>query len=155
MGVRRILPLLLMLLSGCGLFGSAGLEPTAMKYYDFMVGHGGNRGFSNFISPAYKAQISTEDLQQLDSSLGSSSANTRFQPIKLEDVAVSVDGIYGLSRANPELGSMYGEASVKWVKVGKAWYLYMNTDAEIAAYGHFPTNLPPPQFIAAPSEDGD
>ena len=150
-----ILPLLLMLLSGCGLFGSASLEPTAKQYYDFMVGRGGNHDFSNFISPAYKSQISDEDLRELDNNLGSSKANTRFQPIKLEDIAVSVEGTYGLSTANPKLGGVYGKLEpVKWIRVGKAWYLYLNSDAEISAYGHFPENLPPPQFIPASGDDG-
>ncbi len=145
-----------MLLGGCGLVSTVSLEPTAKQYYDFLVGRGGNHDYSEFISPAYKEQISPENLEILNKSIGSGEANERFQAIELEDIAVSVDGIYGLSRANPKLSGVHGKLEpVKWVKVGNAWFLYMNSDAEISAYGHFPLNLAPPQFIPGPTGEGN
>lgn len=144
------------LVGGCGLLGNNSLEPTAKKYYDFMVGRGGGHSFSNFISPAYKEQFTSENLVHLNQQLGSGKANTRFQPIKLEDVAVSVEGIYGLSKANPKLGGTYKRMKpLRWVKVGKQWYLYLNSDAEVSAYGPFPDNLPPPQFTPPSGVDGE
>ena len=145
---------MLALVGGCGLLGGGSLAPTAKKYYDFKVGRNVSQRFSSFTNPAYRENIGSENLQYLDHQLGSSKANTRFQPIKLEDIAVSVEGKFGLSKANPKLGGTYSRMSqVRWIKFGKHWYLYLDTAAEISAYGEFPDSLPPPQFLPEPTAE--
>lgn len=154
----RFLVLLLLVasLGACNLVPAA-LEPAAVKYYNYMQGLTPGKSYSSFTSPAYRQSLSKETQSKLDDVLSRSrKKNPRAIEARPADVRVAVDGIFGLTAAGAE-ASFAAQAlgETRWVKAGGRWYLYLNSDAEISAYGQFPSNLRLPAPEQAKRDDPD
>lgn len=137
-----------MFCSACGVFGSSGIEQTALNYYEFRLGHRPGLSYSSFFSPEYRKLVSKADLDLLDSKLTyRDGSNTRYAEVKLKDIAVSQEARYALTLfRGQESAGLDGDDVINWVRVGSKWYLHMGTDSEGAVYGDFPTNLPLPDL---------
>jgi hypothetical protein len=152
--VKRLLTIVACLaIAGCG-GGDRGLTNAALDYYEYRLGHRPGVSFSSFMSPAYKAQISAEDLQLMDSKLSFEGINERFAQVKGPDILISMQDKFALTRfSSQESAGFSSEETVRWVRVGRRWYLYMNSAAEAGSYGAFPDNIPPPQPGVEPTPD--
>lgn len=146
--------LLAVLLSGCGgggFMGSVlgGLKGRCAGYYNYMIGRFPKQAYSSYLSPAYKAKFSRDDLRKLDESRRKGSKpNTRYPLAKADDVLLTQQDRFAWSVVDPELGDAFAVLQAqRWVKVGASWYLYSGTQSEIDAYGVFPPELAPPPLI--------
>jgi hypothetical protein len=131
-------------LCGCTLLGGS-LEQRAAGYYNYMAGKQPQVKYSSFISPAYRQAMGSSTVKQLDESKGlGRQPNERYPDATAEHVSVSIKDQFAYTMVDPGLGDAFrAMPPVKWVKVGRRWYLYMGSDAEAGKYGPFPPDLSP------------
>lgn len=137
--------------SGCGL-RTASLEQRAADYYNYMAGHSPTKARSSFLTPAYRDELKDAGtLQEYDDFLrGKPEPSGRYPKAGVEDIAVSEQEGFAITVANPELGPLFAnQQPVRWVKVGRSWYVYIGADTEVGYYGVFPTTLAPPEYGGA------
>jgi hypothetical protein len=129
---------------------TAGLQKTAADYYNFRVGQQPGREYSDFLSPAYRASFSKEDLAVLNKGNASAKPNTkRIEKISSSDVVVSIEASFAMTDVPPRLGFAFESMQAqRWVKVGSRWFLYMGSDKEVSEYGYFPVGIAFPQIPA-------
>jgi hypothetical protein len=132
----------LLLLSGCGLFGG-GLPGRAADYYAYMLGHGKDVKYSSFLSPAYRNSFNEDGLANLNNMMRRGNIEGgRIPPVKAKHIEVFHEGNFYMTLIKPEAGEGYtGVSRARWVKVGPNWFLYSGSEAEIEAYGQFPDSL--------------
>lgn len=143
------------LLSGCGLRG-ASLEQRAADYYNHQAGHSPDLARSSFLTPAYREELKKAGtLQEYDEFLRSSAKpSQRYPRATADDIAAAMGDGFAITVANPELGPLFsGQQPLRWVKVGRSWYLYIGADTEVGHYGVFPTTLAPPEFEQPATEE--
>ncbi len=68
---------------------------------------------------------------------------TGREPVQIEtgQVEVRSDGRFGVSTVPGVKKPLSVRAKVSWVRVGRSWCLSQGTQAEIDAYGEFPSSL--------------
>jgi len=145
----------LLLAGGCGL-GGASLEQRAADYYNHQAGHTPKLARSSFLTPAYREELKKAGtLKDYDDFLRSTTKpSERYPKASLADIAVAQAEDFAITVANPALGPAFAnQQPVRWVKVGRSWYLYIGADTEVGHYGVFPETLAPPKY-KAPSDTG-
>jgi hypothetical protein len=138
----------LLLAGGCGLGGTS-LEQRAADYYNHLAGHSPKLARSSFLTPAYREELKKAgSLKEYDSFLRSTTkASERYPKAAPEDIAVAQQDKYAITVANPDLGPAFAnQQPVRWVRVGRSWYMYIGADTEVGHYGVFPTGLAPPEY---------
>jgi hypothetical protein len=151
--MRMLVSLVIVMLaaSGCGLRGAT-LEQRAIDYYNHMAGHSPAKAHSSFLTPAYRDELKQAGtLAEYDDFLRSKAEPSgRYPKASVDDIAIAEQDKFAITVANPELGPLFGDQKpVRWVKVGRNWYVYIGADTEIGFYGVFPTTLVPPEFADA------
>lgn len=145
----------LLLLGGCGLSG-ASLEQRAVAYYNHQAGHSPKLARSSFLTPAYREELKKAGtLKDYDDFLKSSAPpNKRYPDATEDDIATAEQDGFAITIANPELGPLfYNQQPLRWVKVGRSWYLYTGADTEVGHYGVFPETLAPPKYEKPQAEE--
>ncbi len=152
-GMRWLGTVLLLLLTGCGWLGQD-VAGRAVDYYNYMAGQSPQTAYSSFLSPAYRGQMTAEDLRKYDDTMrGSAVPNTRYPAATTYDVKVVEQDGFAITAVNPELGPMFAAQSpVRWVRAGRQWYLYLGASVEIVTYGEFPAELQVPVWTAEEPE---
>lgn len=127
---------------------TAGLQKTAAEYYNFRVGQLAGREYSDFLSPAYRASFSKEDLAVLNQGNASvKSGSKRIEKVTANDVVVSTEANFAMTDVPPRLGFAFESMDAqRWVQVGSRWFLYMGSDREVSEYGYFPVSIAFPQI---------
>lgn len=143
--MRWLTLIALILIAGCS-HGSA-LQSRAAAYYNFMAGHAPNRSYAGFLSPAYRKQFSQESLQELEEAMQRpTSANRRRGIAAAADIQVTLEDRFAFTVANPARERAFRDMPpLRWVKVGRQWYLYLGANVEESSYGQFPPALKPPE----------
>lgn len=135
---------LLCCMSGCA-NSESGLKKRAAEYYSYMLGLTPKLSYSSFLTPAYRKTFTKAGLKELNAKLAVAEANKRYKPAQAKHVAVLIKGRFGYSNIGNELGQSYADIGpVRWVRVGSRWYVHMSTNAELSAYGPFPSDVSPP-----------
>lgn len=157
--MRMLVTLMVVMLaaSGCGLRG-ASLEQRAVDYYNHMAGHSPTIARSSFLTPAYRNELKEAGtLAEYDDFLrGKDEPSDRYPKATAMDIAIAEQDGFAITTANSELGPLFADQKpVRWVKVGRSWYVYIGADAEIGYYGVFPTTLVPPKAKGADEDSAD
>jgi hypothetical protein len=140
-----ILALVVLACCSCGLL-PAKLEQRAADYYSFQVGHLPKAKYSAFLTPAYRAIANPDGLSQLDAAMRkSTSPSERYARITAAQVTVQQDGLFAMTTVDSSLGGSFRDGKpIRWVRVGRRWFIYLGSDAEVEQYGMFPPNLTRP-----------
>jgi hypothetical protein len=147
----------LLIAGGCGLSG-ASLEQRAVDYYNHLAGHTPKLAQSSFLTPAYREELKEAGtLKDYDDFLRSKSQpSERYPKATPSDIAAAQAEDFAITVANPALGPAFAnQQPVRWVKVGRSWYVYKGADTEVGHYGVFPATLAPPEYQAADASDAE
>ena len=121
------------------------IERRAHSFYSFLTGHRPSASFKDYISPAFRSEIATEQgkarLDMLTLALRPSSG-TELDAPELENVRVQTEGDFALTwlEGRPDL-PLIDSPPMRWVKARGRWYLYFGTAKEYEEYKDFPSAL--------------
>ena len=121
------------------------IERRAHSFYSFLTGHRPSASFEDYISPAFRSEIATEQgktrLEMLTLALRPR-AGTELDAPELENVRVQMEGDFALTwlEGRPDL-PLTDSPPIRWVKVKGRWYLYFGTAKEYEQYKDFPSSL--------------
>lgn len=143
--MRLLIIFALLLIAGCS-HGSA-LQSRAAAYYNFMAGHAPNRSYIDFLSPAYREQFNQESLKELEAAMQRpTTANRRRGVATAADILVTLEDRFAFTVADPAKERAFRDMPpLRWVKVGRQWYLYLGANVEESSYGQFPPALKSPE----------
>ncbi len=121
------------------------IERRAHGFYSFLTGHRPSDSFEDYISPAFRSEITTQQgksrLEMLTMALRPASG-TKLDAPKLEDVRAITEGDFALTwlEGRPDQ-PLTDSPPMRWVKVKGRWYLYFGTAKEYEQYKDFPSSL--------------
>ena len=121
------------------------IERRAHGFYSFLTGHRPSASFKDYISPAFRSEITTEQgktrLEMLTMALRPASG-TELDAPELNDVRVLTEGDFALTwlEGRPD-EPLTDSPPIRWVKTGGRWYLYFGTAKEYEQYKDFPSAL--------------
>ena len=121
------------------------LERRAHSFYSFLTGHRPSASFKDYISPAFRSEIATEQgkarLEMLTMALRPPSG-TKLDAPELSDVRVLTEGDFALTwlEGRPDQ-PLTDSPPMRWVKVKGRWHLYFGTAKEYEEYRDFPSAL--------------
>lgn len=149
-GQLLLLGLLFPLLALAGCAPSEGaLKARAADYYNYLTG-ANELSLDDFTSPAGKSGESGDERKARRRIYEEEKRiqreiieRTGKEPVKIEtrQVEVEIDGRFGVSTVPGVRKPLSVRARISWVRVGRGWWLYQGTQAEIDAYGEFPSSL--------------
>ncbi len=138
-----LLLLVALLLTSCA--PAQSIERRAHSFYSFLTGHRPSASFEDYISPAFRSEIATEQgkarLDMLTLALRPR-AGTELDAPELGSVRVQSEGNFALTwlEGRPDQ-PLTDSPPIRWVKVKGRWYLYFGTAKEYAEYKDFPSAL--------------
>ncbi len=146
---RHHLPIVLsatiavLLLAACA--PAQSIERRAHSFYSFLTGHRPSASFEDYISPAFRSEITTEQgkarLGMLTLALRPRTG-TELDAPELKSVRFQSEGDFALTwlEGRPDQ-PLTDSPPIRWVKVKGRWYLYFGTAKEYEEYRDFPSAL--------------
>lgn len=137
-----------LVLSSCG-GGEGRLKARSLEYYNYLTGANELTG-EVFDSPARLKSLTPDAREgmkrvaaELKKARDEIKKQTKVEPTVIDGklVSVKVDGRFGITVITVRVPVDAVRTQVRWVRDRGRWYLFSGTEAEIDAYGEFPSDL--------------
>jgi len=135
-------------LASCG-GGEGRLKARSLEYYNYLTG-ANELTSDEFDSPARRNSLTPEAregmkrvAEELKHAREEIKKQSKVEPVKIDIklITVQVQGRFGITVISARIPVEAVRVQVRWVRDRGRWYLYTATEAEVDAYGKFPTDL--------------